>query len=254
MKLYQPGETPAAPKGGIILIFGMESTGKSTLTIKTEDVANPLFYNNFDRDATHLLKARTQPYQYETYKARTRAEAVTQLQKFDLGVAQAIGSPPDAAGSRGVFAIDGGSYFWDIVKLAKLPENDDDPPPKAYDEANSYVDDRLLTLTQEGLWVVITSPAKEVWTKERSGSGEYEARGWNRMKFHLIVEAMTFLDTKARGTAPVPLAATFNYTYNLYIKTSKKRPLVEGAVLVDPTLRKLLEKTKDLPKLITKEA
>ena len=253
MKLYTPGETPPEAKGGIVLLFGMESVGKSTMAIRSEDVANPLFYNNFDRDAAHLLKARTAPYHYEQYRARTHAEANAQLTKFDDSVTLATRSPVNPDGTRGVFAIDGGSYFWDIVKLAKLPANDDDPPPKAYDEANSYVDDHLLHLTQSGLWVVITSPAKEVWTRERSGSGEYEARGWNRMKFHIIVEAMMFLDTKPRGTLPVPLASTFNYTYNCYIKTSKRRPMVEGVVIADPTLRKLLEKTKEIKSLTREE-
>ena len=96
--------------------------------------------------------------------------------------------------------------------------------------------------------LVVTSPGKEIWTRERAGSGEWEAKGWNRMKNHIIVEAVMFLNTKQRGTLPVPIAQTFKYTYNAYIRTSKKRPIAEGVVVVDPSLRKILEATNEIPK------
>jgi hypothetical protein len=246
LKEYQPGETPPKAMGGIILLFGAENVGKSRLPILSEDVHPKLSFLNFDRDASHLLAQRKQSYSYAAYSARDRAEAQVVLNNIDFDVAQAIKAPVDANGVRGVFAIDNGDKFWRIVKLAKLPEGDDDPPPKAYDDANTYIDDTLFKLERSGLWVIVTAPASEIWTRERAGSGEFAAKGWRGLKGHIIVEGYMYLNTKARGTMAVPLANTFNYTYNLYIRTAKKRPLVEGSVLENPTLRALLEKTKEV--------
>ena len=53
---FEPGEAPAHKAGGIIMIYGHPSVGKTQFCINTWDVADTLFCANFDRDSSHILK------------------------------------------------------------------------------------------------------------------------------------------------------------------------------------------------------
>lgn len=245
-KLYQPGEAPTRRMGGVIIAYGFEGVGKTTFAINSWEVAEPMFFCNFDRSASHLLtdyKGEAGFYYEEFLKADTKAEAKTHIDKLEgmVNAACNVGS--------GVFVIDNGANAWGLVKRAFLPESGSrEPYPKEYEDANFFFKNMILSLEQAGLWVIVTAPARQLWfgAKTDSVDGEkyYEAEGFRSLKYMSIITVWLHLSLQSPGAVARPSGNPFSHTYHAEYRSVKYRPEIEGVVLDDPTLKTVLKGAK----------
>lgn len=247
MRVFKKGETPDKRGGGIVLVYGMPGVGKTRFAINNAGVAEPLFYANFDRDASHLLvNYQGEKYYYDDFAAGDQASAKAALSRLSEMKNTAV------AAGRGVFVIDNASAFWDLVKLAYLPtKSTGEPMPKEYGDANSYIRDFLLSMEKVGVWTILTAPARQVWfgakTDSKSGVRFYEAEGWKHIEYHLLVSVWLFVNVREPGARALPQEdAMFEYKYQAQIIYSKKRAAVEGYVLDNPTLELVLKAVKEI--------
>jgi len=247
-KMYKQGETPAAKTGGIILVYGFPGVGKTSLGINAADVAQPLFYINCDRSAAHLLKNYKGEKYYYSELVTSDVHAVAKASLADATEMRNLA----VNAQHGVFLIDNFSAFWDLVKMGTLVKDESGALPKDYAPANAWIRDYLISLERSGCWVVITAPAKKIWfgakTDSVAGKEFYEAEGWKHIDYHLIGEVWLYCDTKPRGANPVPTPDNlFTYTYKGQIVYAKKRPVIEGLVVDNPTLGTILKAMKEVP-------
>ncbi len=265
MAHYKPGEAPPSKPGGIIMVTGMESVGKTWFGINSWDVSPRLFVANFDRGAGHLIKQYKGEggVEYEEFTAVTRQQAESELVKLDQlkGLAQSSGS--------GVFIIDNASAWWDLVKMGKNKDTSGKPLPREFAEANLYARDFMLSLERSGLWCLLTAPPKELWSGARTSTGLFDAEGWRHQDFHIMAEIWLYtnrpLGAKPQpagsgqmvGDMELPAQAEFNadgvlqrgyptVEFKGQIQLAKKRPSVEGMIMRDPTLAKMLRAMKEI--------
>ena len=111
---FAPGEAPATKAGGIIMVYGHPGVGKTEFCIKTADVADTLFFANFDRDASHLIKKYTGQggVYYDQFTALSQPQSKVVLEKVE-GMANAAKSS-----GKAVFIMDNAAAAADIVSLA----------------------------------------------------------------------------------------------------------------------------------------
>jgi len=245
-KRFQPGDAPPKRKGGIIRIFGLEGSGKSQLAINSWDIAQPLFYANYDRCASHLLKAYKGEagFFYEEFgKLDSRADAKSACERLDAFANAAISV------GDGVFVIDNENNEWSITKKAYLPN--EDAAAKDYDDANEFERNIRLGLEAAGIWTVITTPAKQKWfgarTSTLDGETYYEPYGWAHTKFMATAEVWLYRSPLSPGATITPSGDMADYKYLAEIRTAKYRAAVEGVVLGEEkpvTLRGILEVVK----------
>ena len=146
MPAYQP--TPITPSsievktgGYIFLVSGLGGVGKTSFAINSHGVDVPLYFANFDRDASHLLSKYEGDLMYlETYRrADSKPGALGELKRFRQFVDFARQE------KQGVFVIDNAAAMWNIISKAFLPD-EDRPAPKEYADANGFMRSLLLDM------------------------------------------------------------------------------------------------------------
>lgn len=245
---FAPGEAPTSKPGGIMMIYGHPAVGKTQFCVNTWDVADTLFFANFDRDASHILKK----YQgkggvyYDQFTALTQPHAKAVLAKLE-GMRNAAISM-----GKAVFVLDNAAAAADIVALAEYD------PKKfgalAFGNVNTWWRDFLLPLEKAGIWCLLTGPSREVWADLKS-TGLYRSDGWKHLEYHIMAEIWLFTtrplgcenEPKSEGKAgdmELPKDAT-PLEYKCQIRLAKKRPAVERMILRDPSLLKILTAMKE---------
>jgi len=260
-KHFKPGEAPPRKRGGILVAYGHPSVGKSWFGINTWDVADTLYYLSFDRDASHLLEkfAGVGGVYYEEFSALTRTQATACLEKM-VGMKNVAMSA-----GKGVFVLDNFLHADEIVMLAKV-DPDDRRGGLAHGARNLWWRDFLLDLERSGCWVILTAPAKEIWTTiinpntgNRTGqaTGLFDPDGWKHVDYHIMGEVWLFTN-RPLGAEPSPKAGQpimedvfmpavpANLEFKGKIMLSKKRAAVEGAIVNNPTLKKILAVMKEI--------
>lgn len=261
MKSYSQGTSPDEGQGGILLFYALPGAGKTTIAIlETEKVAEPLFFANFDRSASHLLaRYKGTKYYYDRFHAGNKEEALDCLERLGLMRQAALQA------GHGVFSVDNGLAFWDIVKLAFLPkQSSGEPLPKEFADANSYIRDFLLGLEESGLWIIITAPASQVWVGAKTAMDMYSPDGWKHQDYHYLAAVELFCRTapgpaleelnryglwRPLGGRLAPVQsdeAMFQFTYHGQITSAKRRPVAQGQIMDNPTLLKVLMVLKEL--------
>jgi len=143
----------------------------------------------------------------------------------------------------GVLVIDNGDALWDAVQLAYV-ETDERKAALRYVPANNYMRSILKRLQESGLWTVMTCPAKDEW-ENKTTTGRILPAGWKAIDSYMIGDIHLFLDTKQPGSMPVPLPFG-EYAYRGQLRYSKNRSIVEGKILDNPTLKKVLVTMKEI--------
>lgn len=252
MAHYKPGEAPPRKPGGIIVVSGMPSVGKTLFGIRTEDVEQRLYMANYDRNASHLIVnyKGTGGVEYEEFTAMHKQEAQACLDRMDNLMATAM------AGGSGVFLLDNGAAWWDVVKLAKHKDSNT-RIPRDFAEANTYARSFMLNAEKSGLWFLITAPPREIWTGAKTSTGLYEADGWKHQDFHTMAEIWLFTNRKV-GAEPQPVSSgtevgdlelpkdETTLEFKAQIRLAKRRPSIEGMIMKDPTLAKMLRAMKEI--------
>lgn len=259
---FKPGEAPTKRGGGILIAYGHPSVGKTRFGINTWEVGTPLFYANFDRDASHLISQ----YQgeggvfYDEFVSLTQQQAQTCLDRL-TGMKNAAMSK-----GQGVFVLDNFAACWEMVQLAKVNPNDR-RGAMAYGAANGWLRDFMLGLERSGVWCIITAPAKEVWITIISQSGNptgqatgtFDPEGWKHADYHIMGEVWLYTNRKM-GAEPTPIVGqVLDASLDAYlpanqtalefygkITLAKKRPAVEGVILRNPTLLNVLKLMKEV--------
>jgi hypothetical protein len=230
----------------------MPGVGKTLFGIRTEDVEQRLYMANYDRNASHLIAQYkgSGGVEYEEFTAMHKQEAQACLDRMDNLMAIAM------AGGSGVFLLDNGAAWWDIVKLAKHKDANT-RIPREFAEANTYARGFMLNAEKSGLWFLITAPPREIWTGAKTSTGLYEADGWKHQDFHTMAEIWLYTNRKV-GADPQPVgsgtmvgelelpANEEPLEFKGKIMLAKRRPTVEGLIMKDPTLAKLLRAMKEI--------
>ncbi len=245
---FAPGEAPATKPGGIIMIYGHPGVGKTKFGVATDDVADTLFFANFDRDASHIIKqykGKGGVY-YDQFTALTKPQAQGVLEKL-------IGMKNGAISSgKAVLVIDNAAAAADIVSLALL---DNKPGALSYGDVNRWWRDFLLPLEKAGIWCLLTAPSKELWAETKS-LGLYGADGWKHQDYHIMSELWLFTsrplgaknEPKSEGVAgELELPADYPaLEYKGQIMLAKKRPAVQGMIMKSPSLKGILRAMKEI--------
>jgi len=265
MAHYKPGESPPRKPGGIILLTGMEKTGKTWFAVNSWDVSPRMFFANFDRSASHLIEKYEGKggIEYEEFTALTKQQAQGELARLDSLKALAMSS------GSGVFLLDNGAAWWDLIKIAKNPDNTGKPIPREFAEANTYARDFMLTLERSGLWVILTSPPRELWTGSRTSTGLFKQAGWGHIDFHIMSEIWLYTNRPV-GAKPQPVGSgtlvgdmelpqdpQYNadgvllkgypqLEFKAQIQIAAKRMSLNGLIMKDPTLAKMLRAMKEI--------
>ena len=245
---FKPGEAPATKPGGIITVYGHTSVGKTQFCINTWDVADTLFFANFDRCASHLIKKYEGQggVYYDQFTAMTQPQAKGVLEKLE-GMRNAAIST-----GKAVFVIDNVHNCANIVASA-LKSNK--PGALAYVDINTWWNDFLLPLEKAGIWGLLTAPSRELWAETKS-LGLYGADTWKHLDNPIMAEVWLFT-TRPLGARNAPesvgvageLELPKDYPaleYKAQIMLAKKRPAVQGMILKTPSLVKILRAMKEV--------
>ena len=246
---FKPGEAPATKPGGIITVYGHTAVGKTQFCINTWDVADTLFFANFDRCAAHLIKKyEGQGGVYtDQFTALTQQQAKVVLEKLE-GMRNAAISL-----GKAVFVVDNVHTCANIVALALYDKSK--PGALAYGVINTWWSDFLLPLEKAGIWCLLTAPSKELWSDMKS-TGLYGADTWKHLDNPIMAEVWLFT-TRPLGAKDAPLSVGTagelelpkdypNLEYKAQIMLAKKRPAVQGMILKTPTLRGILKAMKEV--------
>src|SRR3990172_4616079 len=204
---YKPGEAPPKRGGGILIVYGHPSTGKTRFAINTWEVGTPLWMANFDRDASHLLSQYqgTAGVFYDDFMALTPTQATSCLDRL-TGMKNAAMSK-----GEGVFVLDNFAACYEIVTLAKYDHGK--MGALAYGPVNAWLRDFMLGLERSGVWCIITAPPKEIWvsvinpnTGNRTGqaTGLFDPDGWKHADFHIMGEVWLYTN-RQMGAEPIPV-------------------------------------------------
>jgi len=246
---FKPGEAPATKPGGIITVYGHTSVGKTQFCINTWDVADTLFFANFDRCAAHIIKK----YQgeggvyYDQFTALTQPQAKVVLEKLE-GMRNAAIST-----GKAVFVIDNAHSCAAIVSLALYDPKK--PGALAYGVINAWWSDFLLPLERAGIWCLMTAPSKELWADMKS-LGLFEPDSWKHLDNPIMAELWLFT-TRPLGAKNKPEAASVageielpkdypTLEYKGQIMLAKKQPDRQGIILKNPTLRSFLKVIREV--------
>ena len=247
---FKPGEAPTTKPGGIITVYGHTSVGKTKFCVDTWDVADTLFFANFDRCAAHLIKKYEGQggVYYDQFTALTQQQAKEVLEKLK-GMRNAAIST-----GKAVFIIDNVHNCANIVASA-LKSNK--PGALAYVDINTWWNDFLLPLEKAGIWCLLTAPSKEMWAETKS-LGLYGADTWKHLDNPIMSEIWLFTTrplgaknepklTAVAGELWLPDPSEYpTLEYKAQIMLAKKRPAVQGMILKSPSLLKLLRAMKEV--------
>lgn len=241
---FKPGEAPKPKGGGIILVYGHPGVGKTKFGIDTWDVATPLFYANFDRDASHLItnyKGEGGVF-YDEFVALTQSQAKAALERL-AGLKNAAIST-----GKGVFVLDNVAHADEIVTMAMVDPNDR-RGAMAHGPRNLWWRDFLLSLERSGLWCILTAPAKEIWISVMGANGKMQGQAtglfdpdaWKHLDYHVVGELWLHTN-RVMGAKAIPTDGDRPpLEFKGQITLSKKRPQVEGMILANPTLALVLK-------------
>ena len=248
---FKPGEAPVSKPGGIIMVYGHPSVGKTQFCVNTWDVADTLFFANFDRDASHILKkyeGKGGVY-YDQFTALTQQNAKGVLEKLE-GMRNAAIST-----GKAVLVVDNAAACADIVTLALYDKSKFGA--LAYGGINVWWRDFLLPLEKAGIWCLLTAPSKEIWAELKS-TGLYGSDGWKHQDYHIMSEVWLFTtrplgaknEPKMAGAAGdlfLPDESEYpTLEYKGQIMLAKKRPAVQGMIMKSPTLKGILKAMKEV--------
>jgi hypothetical protein len=215
--------------------YGLPGVGKSTFGLTFPP---PFYIWNGDRDMRGLFAKlpKTHEINYvglsKAADQFSRAAAAGAMAEFDKLLVAAEQAPPE-----GTFMIDGADLWWDIIKAWKLP---DDPQPKDYQDANNFANDRLRRLTETGLHLYLSSPAKPVWVSASQQSGRVTAEGFKHRSRWITTEVRLFTPESRDETPVTPAAdAKPGLSFRAYIGICKEQPGLAGTVINDLTFKKL---------------
>ena len=245
---FAPGEAPATKPGGIIMVYGHPSVGKTQFCVNTWDVADTLFFANFDRDASHIIKKYEGAggVYYDQFTALTQQDAKNVLTKLE-GMRNAAISQ-----GKGVLVVDNAAACADIVTLALYDKSK--YGALAYGGINVWWRDFLLPLEKAGIWCLLTAPSKEIWAELKS-TGLYGSDGWKHQDYHIMAELWLFTtrplgaknEPKSTGTGELELATDYpTLEYKGQIMLAKKRPAVQGMIMKNPSLKGILRAMKEI--------
>lgn len=251
---FAPGEAPTTKPGGIIMVYGHAAVGKTQFCVNTWDVADTLFFANFDRDASHIIK------KYEGQGGVYYDQFTALAQPQAKGVLEKLEGMRNAAISLGkaVLVVDNAAACADIVTLALYDKSKFGA--LAYGGINVWWRDFLLPLEKAGIWCLLTAPSREIWAELKS-TGLYGSDGWKHQDYHIMSELWLFttrplgakneprvIPGDAGKAGPLELPADYPaLEYKGQIMLAKKRPAVQGMILKSPSLSKILRAMKELP-------
>jgi hypothetical protein len=170
------GTNPDAERQKIMqLLHGPPGSGKTTQLLS---MRSPLLYVNFDREIDHLIAKL--PDHYEVHYEQipydidiTPASATRVLATVNAMLDAAIHA------KAGAFVMDGFDLWWEYVKVAKLPrEEQGKVAARLYADANTTANRFLGRAYAADLDIGIAALSKEIWNRESSGSGKYESEGF----------------------------------------------------------------------------
>ena len=213
-------------------VFGVEGTGKTAFALSHP---SPLYIANFDKNMDDLLEKLPPHYEifYEEIEHDvdlSRAVASTALRKV-----KELANACYARG-EGTFIVDGADLFWDVVKLAKLP--DDADVPNQWGPANQEMTGIFRKAEESAVQVVFSSIASSVWAGMNNETQRMKADGFKH--------AGRFINTKVYMFSPedhnqpdLRPNAKQGKTHSAFISQSKMNESIIGDIVPNLSFKML---------------
>jgi len=237
-KPISPASLPTKEAGYITLVYGDKGSGKTTFAIDTADIAQPLWFANFDKDCSALLSQYkgTEIYYERFNPTLNKVQATRECDRlYDMVKA--------ASKVGGVFVIDGAKFMHNMVTEAYLPTkmNDDKAYPKEYGDVNVYHGKLNAALEDSTLWPIYLASATEIWKAMTEGTGLYTYDGWNGLKLAACVALYLFCPGMPQGVKHIPTEAKWPVKYQGQIAESKLDRSLLGSILDNPRFSDIIE-------------
>lgn len=198
------GEAPdfEASEKIMVLVHGYAGTGKSSLGLS---FPAPFWVFNLDRSIGSLTKQLP-----ATHEITLEAPVVDEVDKPTPAMAQKILASFDAlmtdaikSKSDGTVIVDGWDLFWEIVKIAKVRNLEEDLP-KEYAMANGYMNQWLARLGRSRLNVVFSVISSRVWMGAKTETERVRAEGFKHKDRWLTHEIYMFSPEERRTPNEAP--------------------------------------------------
>jgi hypothetical protein len=241
MPVQLTGGTPSPEMLKIMaLVHGFAGTGKTELSFSFPP---PYWMYNLDRSVDHIVPKLpagvTIEYEHipDDVDNTSAIVARSHLDKFDALLKAAIKA------NEGTFIVDGYDLLWDLVKIAKVRNLDEDLP-KEYAPANSYMNSALRRLHMApGLQVALTTMSSKIWTGAKTETERVKADGFKHRDRWLTHEVYLFTPDNTREPFAKPSQGNTGQTHQAYIAQSKLNESLVGRVLPSLTFALLYKLT-----------
>lgn len=220
--------------------YGIEGVGKTRFGLS---FPGPFYIFNLDRSMDHLLEAMPEHIEYEYEQAvidvdvPTPGTALQYLAKFDALMRSAH------TGGKGTVLIDGWDILWDIAKIAKVKNLNEDTMAKEYAPANEYMNSHLRRLGTSKLNVVLTTFAKQKWTGMKTETQQMITEGFKYGGRWITHELYHYLPDAKTAPLMIPTQGAMGVTHMAHINQSKLNEKLIGRVIPNPSYAMLFKYT-----------
>ena len=246
IKPVSPSEIPTRTEGSSTLVWGLEGSGKSHFAINTGLDVSAIYYLNFDRDVSHLLsKFQGEEVVHSKFVLTTKMQATRDCAD--------IVSIVEAAARKGncIVVFDNVQNWRSISNTAYLPEGEDRPIPRQYEQSNNHQRSVALILEEstQNVHTIFTVPAGPKWIGQQrkvqeAGEDMLEAKSWEGLDFAVQQSIYLFNQGHSKMTKPTPTENLSGVDWKALIITAKLNPIVQGLIISNPTLGSVLERTR----------
>ena len=221
--------------------YGVEGVGKTRFALS---FPGPFYIFNLDRSMDHLLEAMPEHIEYEYEQAvidvdvPTVGTALQYLAKFDELMRHAH------QGGQGTVIIDGWDILWDIVKIAKVKNLDNETLAKEYAPANEYMNSHLRRLGTSKLNVVLTTFAKQKWTGMKTETQQMITEGFKYGGRWITHELYHYLPDAKTAPLMIPSAGgPTGVSHMAHVNQSKLNEKLIGKIIPNPSYQFLFKLT-----------
>lgn len=227
-------------------MWGLEGSGKSHFAILTDLDTPSIFYLNFDRDVSHLLgKFPGSEVVHQKFVLSSKMQATRDCATIVSIVEQA------ARKGNCIVVFDNVQNWRSISNTAYLPEGEDRPIPRQYEQSNNHQRSVALILEEatNNVHTIFTVPAGPKWIGQQrkvqeGGEDMLEAKSWEGLDFAVQQSIYLFNQGHSKMTKPTPVENLAGVDWKALIVTAKLNPIVQGLIVSNPTLGTILERTR----------
>ena len=149
-----------------------------------------------------------------------------------------------------VIAFDNVQNWRSLSNRAYLPEGEEKPIPRQYEQSNDHMRTvALLCEAAPSTHSVFTAPASPKWVGQQTkitegGEDLLESKAWEGLDFAVQTSVYMFNQTHKKMVKPRPVEGSIEPDFRALIVTAKLRPIVQGLIIEQPTLGEILKRTR----------